>query len=1025
METLAQFLVGQRRLMFLITLLFTFAGLMAWFTLPREEDPRMPYRGAIIVVPFPGADALTVERLVLEPLEEELAEVVEIADVESTARAGVAVVRVLLRDEIYDVDAAYDDVERKIESARTEFPDAVLPPQFDRDIWDQESIVLAVTGSDDPIELRTAATELRRRLLAVPDVSRIIVTADPGEEIRVELREAAARAHGIDLRMLAAALGARNQTIPGGTIEAGGRTIVLSPQSEFETIQEIQQTPIFLPNGSAIPLGDIAEVHHTAVDPIRSHMRFNGEASIGLGIVPRDGLNIVTFGQRIRSFLDEQHTWLGDVRVEEVTFQPDIVEERLRSLVLSLLQSILVVALVLVVFMGPRLGLTVALVVPVVTLAALAVWAAAGGVLHQMSIAAMVLAMGMLVDNAIVVAEDVQDRLDAGESPWLAAQRTISTLLIPLGAATGTTVAAFVPMLLSTGPTGDFTRAIPTLVILTLIISYVVAIAVTPSLAAMFLTPRKAGEARTSGRYTDWIGNLTVRHPIVILVLAIALVASVGTLAPRLKSQFFPASDRNQFIVDVTLPEGTHIDLTDATSQQLENHLLSLDEVQSVAAFTGNGAPHFYYNVISRPSQPNLAQYIVTTRTLADVAPVMQSIREFADSSMPGAEVIAKRIEQGPPVGAPIEIRLTGESLVDLHQASDRVVEILRQSPGATDIRSSMGQGAAALDWEIDDVAAGQYGLSRSDVALALLGQSHGIQAGQYRAAEDPIPVVVRGAFGEALPADDVATLDVATPGGRPVPLMAVARENMEWRPASIEHRNRSRIVTVSAQVADGYTFSDVMRHADPMLDAVQLPTGIRLGYGGETEGAGEANAALLMTLPLGMMLLLGFLMFEFNSFRQVAIIMTTVPLAATGIIPGLLLNDQPFGFMSVLGVIALVGIVVNNAIVLLDVVNIRRAAGASVQAAVSGAVSQRIRPILLTTGTTVLGLLPLALTESTLWPPLASAMISGLLASTVLTLFVVPALYRLLFPDSKPAAPTANPADHDAVGADASAVTA
>jgi multidrug efflux pump subunit AcrB len=1003
---LSDFLVGQRRLMFLIAGLMTLAGVLAWTSIAREEDPRMPYRGAIIVVPFPGADATTVERLVLEPLEEELAEVSGLNNVESTARAGVAVVRLELRDEIYDTATVFDEVDRHIREARQEFPDTVLEPRFDRDVWDQESIVLAVTGSDDPLELRHAARELRRRLLAVPNVSRVIMSADPGEEIRIEIDETAARAYGLDLRMLSQALQARNRAIPGGAIEAGGRTLILSPESEFVSLDDIRQTPILLPNGSAVPLEQIASVRHTTLDPIPSRMHLNGDSAVGVGIVPRDNLNIVAFGATIRDVLAEYEPGIAPLRIEEVTFQPDLVDARLQSLVMSLLQSIIVVALVLVVFMGPRLGLTVALVVPVVTLASLAVWAMGGGVLHQMSIAALVLAMGMLVDNAIVVAEDVQDRLDAGEERWAAARATVKSLLIPLGTATGTTVASFVPMMLSTGPTGDFTRAIPTLVIITLVVSYLVAIAVTPSLAAMFLKPRQGGGATQRARSTDWIGSLAVRRPWWVLAAAVLLIAASGSLAPRLQSQFFPASDRNQFLIDVTLAEGTDIEQTASNVQQLEQMLLQEEGVASVASFIGNGAPHFYYNVITRPSQPNLSQIIVTTRTLADVGPSIDRVRSWAAEHLTDAEVIAKRIEQGPPVGSPIEVRIVGDDLDALRLASDQVTAVLRAAPGARDVNTTMGQGSASLSYTIDDATAGRFGLSRSDVAVALLGQTQGISAGQYRAGNDPVPVVVRGAEGPDSATQTLATLDVTAPGGTPVPLLAVARESIDWLPASVDRRNRERLVTISAQLANGVTYSEVMQSARPQLDALVLPPGVRLQFGGEAEGAGEANAALLMTLPVGLMLLLGFLMVEFNSFRQVGIILTTVPLAATGVLPGLIVADQPFGFMSLLGIIALVGIVVNNAIVLLDVVNARRAQGATVADAVSSAVSQRIRPILLTTGTTVLGLLPLALTESTLWPPLASAMISGLLASTVLTLFVVPALYRLLYRDARSAQP-------------------
>jgi multidrug efflux pump subunit AcrB/outer membrane protein TolC len=1002
MNMIAEFIVSQRRLMMTLAVLLTVAGVGAWLGVPRQEDPLMPYRGAIVVVPFPGADALAVERLVVEPLEQELAEIDEIDNVESTARAGVAVVRILLRDEVYSVDDVWDDVDRSIQAARVHFPDAVAAPQFERDIWDQESVVLAITGTDDLLALRDHARELRDQLLLQPLVSRGILTADPGEQVRVTVHETAARTWGVDARMVAAQLSSRSTIIPGGAIEAGARTVVVSPQTEFQTLDEIRRTPILLPDGTAVMLSELAEVTRTVDDPVMSRMHFNGAPAVGLGLVPRQEINLVEFGRQVRGVVDAYVTLHPEIVVEYVAFQPDQVETRLSGLMLSLLQSILVVALVLVVFMGPRLGLTVTLVVPTVTAGTLAVWAGAGGELHQMSIAALVLALGMLVDNAIVVGEDVQARLDEGASRWDAAVASVRTLLVPLGTATGTTVAAFVPMLLSTGATGDFTRAIPSVVIIALVLSYVLAMTTTPIIAAMLLKARATTAAVPDDLAPTsalrWVGRLSTQHPWAIFLVTALLIAGSVSLAPQIRTQFFPASDRTLFLVDISLAAGTHIDETERVAGQLESMLLNHPDVRRVSTFIGNGAPHFYYNVISQPSQPNLSQMMVESTTLQSLDGLMAEVREFSRTTLPEAEVVARKIEQGPPVVAPVEIRLYSDSLTDLHQAATSLSELLAQTSGTVDIRHSMGLGGASIDYAVDDAVAGAFGLGRPDVALALLGQTMGIAAGQYRAGDEPIDVLVRGVDGESTSSERLTNVGLTSPHGVVVPLSAVARPELVWEPASVTHRDRTRMVTVAAQLQPGFTFSEVLERLQPQLQSEPLPASVRVEFGGELEGSGDANAALLLTLPIGLMLLLGFLMAEFNSFRQVAIIMVTVPLAGAGVIPGLVFGGQPFGFMSLLGLIALVGIVVNNAIVLLDVINHERAAGASLQWAVETAVARRIRPILLTTATTVLGLLPLALTESTLWPPLASAMISGLMASTVLTIFVIPALYGLVY---------------------------
>jgi outer membrane protein TolC len=420
--------------------------------------------------------------------------------------------------------------------------------------------------------------------------------------------------------------------------------------------------------------------------------------------------------------------------------------------------------------------------------------------------------------------------------------------------------------------------------------------------------------------------------------------------------------------------------------------------VVKVASFIGRSAPKFYYNIMQVPFSPHLAQIIVETRTVADVGPTLEWVRAFAAAEMPEVELVARKLEQGPPVDAPVEVRLFGREFQALHTAADQVAGLLRGIDGTQDVRHDMGPGAPTVRFAVDDAAAARHGVTRADLARALYGRTRGLPVGELYIGEDPIPVVIRSSAGENLTMAHLETTGLTATDGGIVPLAQVARLETVWRPAVIRHRDGRRVVTVSSQLTQGATFSQVLDRLNPLLPEVDLPTGVDIRFGGDTEGSGEANTALMRSFPMGVLVLLGVLLAEFNSFRRVAIILATVPLAAAGVVPGLLLNDQPFGFMSLLGVIALVGIVVNNAIVLLEVVEARRREGAGVEAALIDAVARRIRPILLTTATTVAGLLPLAFSPSTLWPPLATAMISGLLAATLLTLLVVPAMTTLVF---------------------------
>lgn len=1003
----AALVVSRYRLTITAALLFALVGAASWLTMPRQEDPTMPYRAASIIIPYPGADAETIERLVLRPVEERLAEVEQIKSITATARANVAVIVIELRDDVLEgVDRAWDDVERKLELAERSFPDAALPATFDRDVFDQESIVIAVHGNADLLALRDAALELERRLVNLQRVKRVILSADPGEQVSITLEPAASRLLAMDPRRLAGLLGSRNAAIPGGTVVVGGQTLSVRPNAEFHTIEEVAAAPIPTASGASVRLDAIARVERTVALPESERMRYQGDAAIAIGVVPTPQINVLQFGEDVASVVATLAAERPDVVFDFMTFQPNRVEARLEELGGSLLQGVAIVAAVVVLLMGIRLGLTVASVVPIVAMVAVALYAIGGGVLHQMSIAALVLALGLLVDNAIVVAEHVQASIDAGVERWAAAEAAVRELALPLGAATGTTLAAFVPMLLSEGATGDFTRALPIVIMVTLVVSYAVAILVTPSLGALVLRPRRAGSASSRGqRALNALSGVSLRWPVAVLVVVLLLVGASLSLVPMVGLQFFPASDRNQLVVDIELPEGTHVDATDAVARQVEAALFPRPEVRSVATFVGRGVPHFYYNIVRKPQRPHFAQMLVTTRDAADVGVVMQVLREVATTLPPGVEVIGQRIEQGPPVTAPIELRIYGDRLDALQQVADSFLAETRATAGAIDARHTLGLGAPSLEVVVDDASAMRFGVARNDVAVALLGATRGIDAGEYRAGDDPIPIVVRGPYGEQTSVERLTDVDVSVAGGPPVPVGQVAQFEPDWRPASIQRRNGQRTVSVLAQLDEGAAFSTVMGELGPRLDRVALPPGVRWEVGGEAEGSGDANAALLRTLPIGLLMLLLFLMGEFNSFRGVAIVMAAVPLAAVGVVPGLAFSGQPFGFMSMLGVFALIGIVVNNAIVLLDVMGRERASGALVADAITAALAQRTRPILLTTATTVLGLMPLAFSSSTFWPPLAFSMISGLTASTLLTLFAVPALYRLLHRDRPEAA--------------------
>ncbi|WP_404364972.1 efflux RND transporter permease subunit [Marinobacter sp.] len=1001
-------LLGCRRLIGMVVVMLCLLGIAAYNTMPRQEDPSFPQRAGLVTVSYPGATANAVERLVLRPLADELLQVEEVDVATGTARTGVALVRVRLEDDIYDTDAAWDRVRQAMKRARGEFPADVGQMALDDRLIDIPAIVLAVGGSPSTVELTAVAERVKASLSDIPGVSRVELEGDVTEQITLALDDAALYRLGISPSVVLNTLASRNQTTAGGFVVSDGRRLSVLPNSEFGNLEAIRATPIALPDGSQVPLAAAAEVWRGPAEPHQPETWQDGERVVLVSLVMEENqTDAIRFGERVRERVESLRQELAPYTVKEMFFQPDQVSDRLDNLAGSLLASVAIIIAVVFLGMGLRMGLLVASILPMVTMISIGLYDLGGGVLHQIAIIGMVISLGILIDNAIVVVENIQTRLDEGAARFDALRSAIRELAGPLGASTGTTLAAFAPLLLSKGGTADFTRGIPVMIMLTLSVSYLLAISVVPLLAARFLRPRKNTGRDYMAGLGRLLGSLVSRVPGTLVVLSLFLVAGSLALTPFLKLQFFPEADRPQVIVEMYMPEGTDQSRTAEVAETLERALRTRPETVSVQRFVGFTGPSFYYNLLRYPQAPNRGRLVVETPTLSDTGAIVSWVRNHAAQEMPELDLSVAVLGQGPPRAAPVEVRIYHASDETRAEAAEHVYRLLRQSPGAVDVRHDIDLGVPGIAVNVDDAVAARYDIDRSDVARSLYGQSFGVVAEQYRQEDDPIPMVLRSREGTDLSLSRLMSINIYNSRGDAVPLSALVSTETSWQPAARYLRNGVRVATVNANLAAGSSFSDVLGDLETGLAETPLPEGSRMEYGGDAEGSGDANSAILTTAPIGILLLLFFLLLQFNSFRRVGIILLTVPLATVGIFPGLVLSGSPFGFQSLLGVIALVGIVVNNAIVLVDVVDRQLARGMAVVDAVRMAVEQRTRPILLTTATTVAGLLPLAFSSSTLWPPMAWAIISGLLASTLLTLLVVPSLCRMVLRSPAPEAST------------------
>ncbi|MEH6565321.1 MAG: efflux RND transporter permease subunit [Halopseudomonas sp.] len=985
------------RLLAMMVVMLSLLGIASYLTMARQEDPSFPYRAGMITVVYPGAVAESVERLVLEPLADELSQVEEIDFTTATARTGVALVQVRLLDSIYATEEAWDRVRQAMSRAELEFPDGVRSMALDDRLIDTPAIVLALRGDASLVHLSDEAERLKRQLMDLPGLSRIEIMGDTDEQITIALRDAEMNRLGLPPQALSNLLAQRNQVIPGGFVVVAGQRVGVLPNSEFISLDALRATQIALPSGGSVPLVAIADIWRGPAEPMDERAWFDGDQSVLVTLVAQRGqVDAIRFGEQLRARLDRLRGDFAPLQIDEMFFQPDQVKERLDGLEFNLLGSVLIIVAVILFGMGWRMGLLVATMLPMVALISLGLYDLGGGILHQIAVIGMVISLGILIDNAIVMVENLQDRLNAGETRRAAVLDSVRELAGPLGASTATTLAAFTPMLLSKGGTADFTRGIPIMIMLTLSVSYLLAISVAPLLAGRFLQPAATRMNPRLERLATGLARLSTNSPWRVVLLGCAMVLASLAMTPLMKLQFFPNADRPQVVIELYMPEGTDQRRTTSVAQQLEGDLSKQPGVLSVHRFVGGTGPTFYYNLNRAPQAPNRARLVVNARSLDDTAPLIHWVREQVASNWPELDVIASTLGQGPPRVAPVELRLYHHDDRQRIAAAEHLFSLLKQVPGAVDVRHNIDLGVPVVRVLVDDAQAQRFGLSRAEVARTLFGQSLGLTVEQYRQELDPIPMLLRSHEGSYQSLERLLSTSVFTPEGQAIPLTALARIEPDWQPASIQHRDGVRVLSVTAGLEQGYSFSQVLDALRTRLEQAPLPEGVRMEIGGDSEGSGDANRALFTTAPVGIMLLLFFLLLQFNSFSRVGIVLLTVPLASVGVFPGLVLSGSPFGFQSMLGVIALVGIVVNNAIVLIDVVDQRLAEGMSISDAVSEAVMRRTRPILLTTATTIAGLLPLAFSSSTLWPPMAWAIISGLLASTVLTLLVVPAVCRL-----------------------------
>jgi len=994
-------------------------GITTFLSYPSAEDPTIQIRNASVTATYPGMSADRIEELVAVPLEAAMREIAEIDEIETTATLGSVKLSLVIRDDVSDLQAVFSDIRDKADDVTRDLPDGTNGP-FVNDDEGLTAIATVALWSDgfSMAEMQDVAEDTREILYTLDGVQRIDLLGVQEERIYLEVNPARLSELGVSPRDIFGTLATQNIIEPGGEINAGGRTVIIEPTGNLSSVAEIGAVSFQIPGTDrTLRLDEVASLRRDYVDPPQNPAFFNDRPAIVLSISTVEGVNNVQFGEELTALLREIELDLPIGYVfEYATFQPDLIEQSVQGAVNNVYQTLAIVLAVVMLFLGIRTGLIVGSFVPLTMLLGIIVMRYLEVELQRMSIAAMIIALGLLVDNGIVVAEDIRVRLERGVARAKAASESVKSLAIPLLVSSLTTIFAFLPMLLMEGGSGEYVRSLAQVVTILLLVSWFLSMTVTPAMCAWFLKPGEtensdtvsADAVRSGGIYASYksILLLLLRFRLPVVGLMVLLLFGSIQLLGTVKTEFFPLGDRNQILVYMDFEAGTDIRETEREARRLTAWLDDEDqnpEVVSNMAYIGFGGPRFFLALSPVDPDPQRAFVLINLESVDDVQTVMDRVNGFLDSNIPGARGDAKRMWFGSTEPGMLQIRLVGPQGDVLFDRAQTLVSALTEIPGTVGVKQDWENRVLKLIVDIDQIRASRAGVSSSDVAAALNATFSGAAVTDYREGDRIIPVVVRGEEEIRFSLTGLQQVRVYSSSQQNfVTLGQVAELRADWQFSRIERRNQERTLTIEGR-HQTMTAPQLLEAVLPALEAMELPPGHRWEIGGEIEDQAEANERLFGLLPLALGGIVILLIGQFNSVRKGGIILATIPLIMIGGTLGLVIMNAPYGFMVLLGFFSLAGILINNGIVLIDRIQTEEANGREPLDAIVAACLARLRPILMTTLTTVLGLVPLILFGGALFYGMASAIAFGLIVGTVLTLGFVPVLYALAFRVPKP----------------------
>lgn len=994
-----------------------FMGIEAFFTIGQQEDPDFTFREMAIDVRWPGASAEEMTRQVTDKIEEKLEETPYLDKLKSYTKDGHSVIFVALNDSVDSakVEGIWYQVRKKVADMRYTLPDGVIGPFFNDEFGDTYIGMYGMSGSGYTFaQLRSEARRVRDRLAGVEDVEKVDILGLQQEQVNVEVNDATLAQYGLTLPMIEEALKGTNDMFAQGSVDTAALSIPLRVDGAFRRVKDIEDVRFNI-GGRVFRLGDIATLRRAYVDPYEYKVRVNGSDSVLVCVTMTKGAKVLDVGKRVDKALEVMRTEMPQgVTISEVSNQSHTVDEYVSEFKLKLGLSVLMVLIVSFFSLGLRTGVVVALAVPLVLAVTFAIMNELDIAFQRVSLGALIISLGLLVDDAMVSVEMMKRKLEEGWSKFDAATYSYETTAFPMLTGTLLTVAGFLPIGFAQSQTGEYVRSLFIVVGVAMCFSWFVAVYFTPYLGYHLLKeePHNKGvepfRSPLFNKLRKVIDFSMVHRGKTIIATAVLFVTGV-VLLPFLPQQFFPFSDNPTVMVDIWLPEGSSVQKTETKARKVESFIAAQKGVVSYATYVGAGSPRFYMPLDQQLNNENLAQIVVRVEDVKTRDHLLGTIHDFIDNNVPGVRCKVERLNLGPPVGWPVNIRVSGPDPKVVRNFADRMRAVVEADPRTFAVHDDWHEEIPNISFDVDQGRLLGMGLNSQTVKLALQTEFSGAPMGYYREGDDLLPIIVRRPEAERKGIDRLMDANIPTATGLWVPLSQVADWKVDFEPGVIWRRDRMATIQLLANIPDTCQPKDVIRDLYKRMADIrtELPAGYKMEMGGTVEESSKSEASIYKFVPLAGFVMVFLLMIQMHTFRPVIAVLCCAPLGIIGSVFALFVAQKPFGFVAILGVIALAGMIMRNAVILVDQIHRNMDDGMDNWTSVLEATVSRFRPIVLTAAAAVLAFTPL--TTNAFWGPMALAMTGGLIVATVLTITFVPALYAAWFGLKRPDAVSAN----------------